>query len=87
MRNAIGQTVAAPYSLRPSRGALVSTPLEWREVRTGLRLQRFTIDTIFRRLKAKGGLLRPVLRQRTDLRRAVRSLERELHEVAAGTSS
>jgi DNA primase len=32
MRNAIGQTAAAPYSLRPWPGATVSTPLEWREV-------------------------------------------------------
>src|SRR3989344_9073956 len=29
MRNAFGQTAAAPYSLRPSKGATVSTPLEW----------------------------------------------------------
>lgn len=85
MRN-IGQTVAAPYSLRPSPGALVSTPLEWREVKRGPRPQRFTINTIFKRLKAKGDLLRPVLRQRTDLRRAVRSLESELRDVAASKS-
>ncbi|WP_164934692.1 non-homologous end-joining DNA ligase [Bradyrhizobium zhanjiangense] len=84
MRNAIGQTAAAPYSLRPSLGATVSTPLEWSEVKRGLRPQRFTIKTIFRRLKAKGDLLRPVLRQRTDLHRAIRSLERDLHEVDAG---
>src|SRR5438105_4248313 len=86
MRNAIGQTAAAPYSLRPSPEALVSTPLEWREVRRGLRQQRFTINTIFKRLKAKGDLLRPVLRQGTDLSRATRSLEKELHEAAASKS-
>ena len=78
MRNAIGQTAAAPYSLRPWPGATVSTPLEWREVKKGLRPQRFTIDTIFKRLKSKGDLLKPVLKQGTDLRRAIRSLERDL---------
>ncbi|WGR93110.1 hypothetical protein MTX20_35820 [Bradyrhizobium sp. ISRA435] len=84
MRNAIGQTAAAPYSLRPSPGALVSAPLEWHEVRKGLRPDQFTIKTIFKRLKAKGDMLRPMLKQRTDLSRAVRKLERESLEASAG---
>jgi bifunctional non-homologous end joining protein LigD len=79
MRNAVGQTTAAPYSLRPWPGATVSAPLEWREVKKGLRPQQFTIDTILKRLKSKGDLLRPVLKQSTDLHRAIRGLERDLH--------
>jgi hypothetical protein len=73
-RLSTSQTIAAPYSLRPRPGATVSTPLEWREVKKGLRPRRFTIKTIFRRLKTKGDLLKPIL-QRTDLHRVVRSLE------------
>jgi len=75
MRNAVGQASAAPYSLRPWPGATVSTPLEWPEVKEGLRPQQFTIKTIFRRLKAKGDLLKPMLNQGTDLDGAIRSLE------------
>ena len=75
MRNAVGQTSAAPYSLRPWPGATVSTPLEWPEVKEGLRPEQFTIRTIFRRLKAKGDLLKPMLNQGTDLDGAIRSLE------------
>jgi len=75
MRNAVGQTSAAPYSLRPWPGATVSTPLEWPEVKERLRPEQFTIKTIFRRLKAKGDLLKPMLNQGTDLDGAIGSLE------------
>jgi DNA primase len=56
MRNAVGQTAAAAYSLRPWPGATVSTPLAWIEVKKGLRPERFTIKTIFKRLRTKGDL-------------------------------
>src|SRR3989344_1974590 len=55
-RNAIGQTVVAPYSLRAIPGATVSTPLEWAEVKPGLKPTRFTLKTIFDRLKDRGDL-------------------------------
>lgn len=55
-RNAIGQTVVAPYSLRAVPGAPVSTPLEWSEVKSGLNPKKFTIKTIFRRLAVKRNL-------------------------------
>jgi len=74
-RNAYGQTTAAPYCLRPYPGATVSTPLLWREVTKGLRPAQFTIKTMFRRLKKKGDLFKPLLRQRADLRRARNRLQ------------
>jgi bifunctional non-homologous end joining protein LigD len=86
MRNAVGQTAAAPYSLRPWPGATVSTPLEWSEVKKGLRPDRFTIKTIFKRLRTKGDLLKPMLKQGIDLRDAIRSLERDLHGESIGKS-
>lgn len=57
-RNAKGQTAVAPYSVRPVPGAPVSTPLAWREVKKGLDPSRFTIKTIFTRLKKKGDLFK-----------------------------
>jgi len=86
MRNAVGQTAAAPYSLRPWPGATVSTPLEWPEVKDGLRPEQFTIKTIFRRLKAKGDLLKPILDQGIDLDGAIRSLEADSRKSPAGKS-
>jgi bifunctional non-homologous end joining protein LigD len=86
MRNAVGQTAAAPYSLRPWPGATVSTPLEWPEVKKGLRPEQFTIKTIFRRLKATGDLLKPMLNQDTDFDSAIRSLDADLRKSPAGKS-
>ncbi|MEK7612849.1 MAG: non-homologous end-joining DNA ligase [Patescibacteria group bacterium] len=76
MRNAFGQTVAAPYSLRPYPGATVSTPLRWSELKKGLRPGAFTIHTIFRRLAKRGDPLRPLLRGSADLKKAAQILER-----------
>src|SRR5581483_5653219 len=73
-RNATGQTTAAVYSLRPYPGATVSTPLLWSEVKKGLDPSRFTIKTIFARLKKKGDLFKPVLGKGVDLAQATQRL-------------
>ena len=54
VRNSIGQTLAAPYSLRAFPGATVSTPVEWHELTTNLRPGRFTLRTIFPAHKRQG---------------------------------
>jgi len=51
LRNAFGQTIVAPYSLRCRPGAPVSTPLDWDEVRSELNPSRFNIRTIQHRLE------------------------------------
>jgi bifunctional non-homologous end joining protein LigD len=76
LQNRKGQTLAAPYSLRPKPGAPVSTPLEWSEVRPGLNPQKFTIKTIFDRLKKKKDLFKPVLGAGVDLKKALSSIEK-----------
>ena len=52
LRNAFGQTIAAPYSVRCRPGAPVSTPLHWDEVSPRLNPSDFNIRTIPRRLEA-----------------------------------
>jgi len=74
LRNSVGQTAVAPYSLRATPEATVSTPLEWREVKKGLDPKKFTIKTIFKRLAAKGDLWKPVLGKGADLKAAAKHL-------------
>lgn len=61
LQNRTGQTMAAPYCVRPVPGATVSTPLKWSEVRKGLDPTRFTIKTIGKRLDKVGDLWEPAL--------------------------
>ena len=52
LRNGHGQTVVAPYSVRPYEGAPVATPLFWEELKDPhLRSDAYHIDNMERRLK------------------------------------
>jgi bifunctional non-homologous end joining protein LigD len=53
LRNAFGQTIAAPYSVRRRPHAPVSTPLDWDEVDPKLDPAKFNLLTFERRLKGK----------------------------------
>ncbi|MEE9208116.1 MAG: DNA ligase D [Gemmatimonadota bacterium] len=68
LQNRRGQLLAAPFSVRPVPGALVSTPLRWREVTAGLDMRRFTIRTVPKRLSRMiDEPMLPVLNLRPDL--------------------
>ncbi|MDB5193876.1 MAG: ligD [Segetibacter sp.] len=75
LQNRKGQTIASVYSLRPRKGATVSTPLEWNEVKSGLTPQDFTIHNIEQRLKEKGDMFKPVLGKGIDLMKCLQNLE------------
>jgi bifunctional non-homologous end joining protein LigD len=74
LQNSRGQTLAAPYSVRPLPGAPVSTPLKWSEVSKRLDPTRYTIKTLPRRLEKVGDLWQPVLGAGADLERCVEEL-------------
>lgn len=67
LQNREGQTLAAPYSVRPTPDATVSMPLHWSEVRAGLKPTDFTIQNALARIKREGDLWRPVLQKGADL--------------------
>jgi bifunctional non-homologous end joining protein LigD len=75
LQNRGGQTLAAPYSVRPKPGATVSTPLEWKEVKKGLHPSKFNIKTIFKRLEKKGDLFKGVLGKGIDMEKCLKKLE------------
>jgi bifunctional non-homologous end joining protein LigD len=74
LQNRTIQTIAAPYSLRPKPGATVSTPLDWSEVKKGLTIQQFNINTIFDRLKDVGDIFKPVLQKGIDLEKTLQKV-------------
>jgi bifunctional non-homologous end joining protein LigD len=76
LQNRRGQTLAAPYSVRPAPGAPVSTPLSWREVRRGLDPTRFTIRTLRKRLDRVGDLWAPIHGRGVDLAGSLERLAR-----------
>lgn len=77
-RNARGQAVAAPYSVRPYPGATVSTPLKWSEVRRSLDPGKFTIKTVLPRVEKLGDLWQGVLGPGIDLHQCLQRLERAI---------
>jgi bifunctional non-homologous end joining protein LigD len=75
LQNSMGQTLAAPYSLRPTPEATVSTPLRWQEVNRKLDPTKFTLRTMPRRLDKLGDLWKPVLGKGIDLGKCLNALE------------
>lgn len=53
LRNAFGQTIAAPYCVRRRAHAPISAPLHWEEVDPRLDPSSFNLSTIEHRLKGK----------------------------------
>lgn len=77
LQNRFGQTLVAPYSVRPNHDALVSTPLLWSEVNKYLDKEAFNIKTIPARLKEKGDLLKPLLKEKVNLKAALSRLQKQ----------
>ncbi|HSD64596.1 MAG TPA: hypothetical protein VLB50_12380, partial [Ignavibacteriaceae bacterium] len=75
LQNRKGQTLAAPYSIRPRPGAPVSTPLLWSEVKAGLDPSNFNIKNIFKRLDKKGDLFKQVLGPGIDINKCINNLQ------------
>jgi len=74
LQNRRGQTLAAPYSIRPRPGAPVATPLEWSEVKTGLKPSDFNIKNIFRRLGHRGDIFQKILSDGIDIQKCIENL-------------
>jgi bifunctional non-homologous end joining protein LigD len=74
LQNSRGQTLAAPYCLRPKKGATASAPLDWREVKPGLDPADFNIHTMEARVKKVGDLWKGVLGPGIDLEKALGNL-------------
>jgi bifunctional non-homologous end joining protein LigD len=76
LQNRKGQTIAAPYSVRPQKMATVSAPLKWEEVTDQLTPQMFTIKNMVQRLEKIGDLWTPLLKKGIDLGKALKAVEK-----------
>ena len=76
LQNRKGQTIAAPYSVRPRPHATVSTPLRWKEVKENLSPQDFTIFNIKKRLNKTGDLWKGVLGPAIPMLKVLKKLEK-----------
>ena len=84
VQNGHGRLLAAPYSVRPVPGALVSAPLDWSEVGPKLSLATYTIKTMPARMERLGDdPLLPVLELAPDLVAALGRLKERLDAARA----
>src|SRR5687768_9938676 len=77
LQNRHGQTIVAPFSVRPLPGATISMPLTWDEVDESLDPRAFTIKNGVERLEKLGSdPVAPVLEVKPDLARILDRLAR-----------
>jgi bifunctional non-homologous end joining protein LigD len=81
LQNRHGQTIVAPFSVRPLPGATVSMPLVWDEVDDSLDPRAFTIRNALGRMDQLGrDPVAPVLESKPDLAQVLE----QLAELMAG---
>lgn len=72
LQNRRGQTIAAPYSVRPKPGATVSMPLSWEEVDADLQLKNFTIKNVPKLVKERSDPWKELKTTKPDLLKALK---------------
>jgi bifunctional non-homologous end joining protein LigD len=81
-QNGHGNTIVAPYSLRPIPGAPASCPLKWSEVNGRLDPARFTIRTLPARFEKLDDPLAGVLGEGVNMAVAIAAIEERMKRKA-----
>lgn len=81
-QNAKGQTLVAPYSVRPYPGAPVSAPLSWEELAGDIYPDQFTIATMFERIERVGDLFRGAMMTKQDLHPVIEELNESTRTIS-----
>jgi len=74
LQNRRGQTLAAPYCVRPKPGAPVSAPIRWEELKPGLEISDFNISNMPERIRANPDLFLGVLGKGIEMESALEAL-------------
>jgi bifunctional non-homologous end joining protein LigD len=77
LQNRRSQTLAAPLCVRPKLGAPVSMPLEWSELKKGLKPEHFNLRNALRRIAKFDDPWKPVLGASVDLTKCIKNLHRK----------
>jgi bifunctional non-homologous end joining protein LigD len=72
----LSKTIAAPYVVRAYDGAAVATPLDWKEVKRGLRPTDFNLGNAAERFEKLGDIFAPVLEGGQRLEAALERVSR-----------
>ena len=76
LQNRKGQTIAAPYSLRPVEHAPVSMPLKWSEVKKGLQVADFNLKNVPKLMEKRKDTFNSVLKDGIDMAAAIEKLNK-----------
>jgi bifunctional non-homologous end joining protein LigD len=76
LQNRRGQTICAPYCLRPKEGATVSMPLKWNEVRPGISPGDYNIFNALKKIEMIDELWAHVLGRGINLIKCLSKLEK-----------
>ena len=79
LQNRMGQTIAAPYCVRPRPGAPVSTPVFWDELEDLKDPSVFNIKSIFKRLEKYGDIWKDIYKKDLDMEKVLSNIQ-ELYE-------
>jgi len=71
LQNRPHATIACAYAVRPKPGATVSMPLDWSEVKSGLKMKDFHIFNAPERINSMGDIFKPVLGKGIDLKKVI----------------
>jgi bifunctional non-homologous end joining protein LigD len=75
LQNRRGQTIAAPYCIRPKPGAPVSTPLFWDELKEIKDPSVFNMKSIFKRLEKYGDIWKDIYNKDLDMEKVLSSIQ------------
>lgn len=74
LQNRKGQTIVSAYSVRPVKQATVSTPLDWSELKMGVKISDFNINSVPERVSNQKDLFKGILGKGINMDAAIDQL-------------
>ncbi len=75
LQNRPKATLASPYSVRPKPGATISMPLDWTEIKKGLKMSQFNMLNALALIRERGDIFKPVLEKGIDMEKVLQTIK------------